>query len=44
MYDWIDERMQLHNGFWIIDKDDQRLSNGRVLQTIHLASQYVYIF
>jgi hypothetical protein len=43
MYDWIDEKQQLHNGIWIIDEDGQRLPNGKILQAIELARQYGYI-
>ena len=44
MYDWVDETLQLHNGIWILDEDGRRLPNGKILQAIHLARQYGYIF
>lgn len=43
MYDWIDEKLQLHNGIWILDEDGQRRPNGKMLQAIDLARQYGYI-
>ncbi len=44
MYDWIDEKRQLHNGIWIIDeKTGQRIPNGKMLQAIKLAREYEYI-
>ena len=43
MYDWVDEKQQLHNGIWIIDEDGQRLPNGKILQAIDLARQYGYL-
>ena len=43
MYDWIDEKQQLHNGIWVIGEDGQRLPNGKMLQAINLARQYGYI-
>jgi hypothetical protein len=44
MYDWDDEKLQLHNGIWIIDEDGRRLPNGKVLQAVKLARQYGYLF
>jgi len=44
MYDWVDEKLQLHNGIWILDDDGQRIPNGKMLQAIDLARQYGYIF
>ena len=44
MYDWVDEKQQLHNGIWIIDDDGGRLPNGKILQAIELARQYGYLF
>ena len=44
MYDWIDEKQQLHNGIWIIDDNGQRFPNGKILQAIELARQYGYLF
>jgi hypothetical protein len=43
MYDWVDEKVQLHNGIWIIDENGQRLPNGKMLEAIELARQYGYI-
>ena len=43
MYDWIDEKEQLHNGIWIIEEDGKRLPNGTILQAIDLARQYGYL-
>lgn len=43
MYDWVDERKQLQNGIWAIDKKGRRVPNGNVLQAIDLARQYEYI-
>src|SRR5690349_15795752 len=44
MYDWVDEKEQLHNGIWILDEDGKRLPNGKILQAIELARQYGYLF
>jgi hypothetical protein len=44
MYDWVDEKVQLHNGIWNIDEDGQRVPNDTILQAIGLARQYGYIF
>jgi hypothetical protein len=43
MYDWVNEKVQLHNGIWIIDENGQRLPNGKILQAIELARQYGYL-
>jgi hypothetical protein len=43
MYDWIDEKQQLHNGIWTIDESGQRIPNGKMLEAIALARQYEYI-
>jgi hypothetical protein len=44
MYDWVNEKQQLHNGIWVIDKNGQRIPNGNMLEAIDLARQYEYIF
>jgi hypothetical protein len=43
MYDWVDEKQQLHNGIWVIDEDGTRLPNGKILKAIKLARQYGYL-
>jgi len=43
MYDWIDEKLRLDNGIWIISEDGARLPNGKILQAIELARQYGYL-
>jgi hypothetical protein len=43
MYDWIDERVQLHNGIWIIGDDGARIPNGRMIDAIALAREYAYL-
>ncbi len=43
MYDWVNEKTQLHNGLWIIGENGERLPNGKVLQAIELARQYGYL-
>ena len=43
MYDWVNEKVQLHNGIWILDENGQRLPNGKILQAIDLARQYGYL-
>lgn len=43
MYDWVDETKHLPNGIWILDKDGQRLPNGKMLEAIQLAREYGYL-
>jgi hypothetical protein len=43
MYDWVHERVQLHNGIWIIGENGERLPNGKTLEALELARSYGYI-
>ena len=43
MFDWVDEKKQLKNGMWKLDKDYNRLPNGTIVEAVHLARQYGYL-
>lgn len=43
MYDWVDERIQLHNGFWKIGANGERIPNGHALEALALAREYGYL-
>jgi hypothetical protein len=43
MFDWDDERIQLHNGMWRIGEHGERIPNGHALDAVTLAREYGYI-
>ena len=43
MYDWVNEKRQLHNGIWNIGDDGARIPNGKMIEAIQLAREYGYI-
>ena len=43
MFDWVDEKQQLHTGIWTIGENGERLPNGHMLEALQLAHEYGYL-